>query len=43
MLISGKKICAFHEKKTKKNILTLVLSEKNFLNEKKPIVPHPAS
>ena len=43
MLIFGKKICAFHEKNPKKTILTLVLSEKKFLNEKKTIVPHPAS
>ena len=40
MLISGKINCALHEKKY---ILTLVLSVKNNLNKKKPIVPHPAS
>ena len=33
MLISGKKSCALRDKK--KNILTLVLSEKNILNETK--------
>ena len=41
MLISGEKNCALREKKI--NILTLVLSEKKILNEKKTIVPHPAS
>ena len=38
MLNSGKKICALCDKK--KNILTLVLSEKKFLNETKNHSPH---
>ena len=42
MLNSGKKNCASRDKK--KNILTLVLSEKKFLNEtKKHKPPNPPS
>ena len=37
MLNSGKKICALCDKKI--NILTLVLSEKKFLNETKNHTP----
>jgi len=40
MLNSGKKIRALRDKK-KKNILTLVLSEKKILNEKKTHSPTP--
>ena len=45
MLNSGKKICASPEKK-KKNILSLVLSEKKILNEainQNPLPPPPSS
>jgi hypothetical protein len=41
MLNAGKKIRALRDKK--KNILTLVLSEKYFLNETKNHTPAPAS
>ena len=41
MLNSGKKIRALRD--IRKNILTLVLSENKFLNEKKPHSPPPAS
>ena len=41
MLNSGKKISRFARQKKPINILTLVLSETKFLNEKKPIKPPP--
>ena len=41
MLNCGKKIRALHDKK--KNILTLVLSTKNFLNKTKTHNPPPSS
>ena len=41
MLNSGKKNCVVRDKK--KNILTLVLSEKKFLNETKNHNPPPSS